>query len=66
MLPDKLQSQTFKMDDEKLIELVRENGAIYDVAHKKYMDINYKTEIWREIGQDLGVSGKYLTRAFGM
>lgn len=52
------------MDDEKLIELVRVNPAIYDLSHRKYMDNNFKTTIWNNIGLELGVSGKYLPILF--
>jgi len=30
------------MDDEFLIELVRENSELYDFSHRKYSDIEYR------------------------
>ncbi|VVC44841.1 BESS motif,MADF domain [Cinara cedri] len=39
------------MDDELLIELVRENPVLYDSAHFKYSDITHKADLWKRIGE---------------
>lgn len=41
------------MDDEILIEFVRENKVLYDFSHKKYCDATYKFNLWKEIGEKL-------------
>lgn len=46
------------MNDEKLIELVRGYPVLYDLSNAKYMDSEYKNEIWGKIGTELNASGK--------
>lgn len=41
------------MDDEFLIELVRENSELYDFSHRKYCDTNFKNNLWKEIGEKI-------------
>ncbi|XP_071653243.1 uncharacterized protein [Temnothorax longispinosus] len=41
------------MDDEKLIEYVRQHVELYDLSHFKYMDGNHKEKIWTLIGKCL-------------
>nr|XP_022911624.1 transcription factor Adf-1-like [Onthophagus taurus] len=41
------------MNDEKLIEMVRDYPVLYDLSHAKYNDINYKNGIWKEIAKQL-------------
>jgi len=41
------------MDDEFLIELVRENSELYDFSHSKYSDITFKNNLWKEIGEKI-------------
>ncbi|CAH1396352.1 unnamed protein product [Nezara viridula] len=45
------------MDDEKLIELIKENRFLYDPSHPKYMDPKYKVKVWQSIGNKLKISG---------
>ncbi|KAL1516151.1 hypothetical protein ABEB36_000070 [Hypothenemus hampei] len=47
-----------KMNDEELIEHVRKNNALYDLSHSKYMDINYKNNIWSKIGEEMNTKGQ--------
>lgn len=46
------------MNDEKLIELVRKHEEIYDLSHSKYMDVNFKERVWRDIGKEMNTDGK--------
>lgn len=48
-----------KMEDEKLIEMVRKYEFIYNLKHPKYMDIYKKEMAWKEIGEKVGESGKF-------
>jgi hypothetical protein len=45
------------MDNEKLIELVRECSFLYDLQDKRYSDAQKKDTAWREIAQKLHTSG---------
>ncbi|XP_022198383.2 uncharacterized protein LOC111055477 [Nilaparvata lugens] len=45
------------MNDEKLIQLVRVYPALYDISHPKYMDADYKKQIWKFIGNELEANG---------
>ncbi|XP_068207668.1 uncharacterized protein [Palaemon carinicauda] len=45
------------MDDELLIELVRNHLVLYDVAQPKYMDCRFKQNIWKKIGDVMKVDG---------
>ena len=47
-----------KMDDELLIELVRNYPVLYDLAQPKYMDSNFKKDIWNNIGEEMKIDGK--------
>lgn len=49
----------FNMNDEELIELVRKNVVLYDLSHTKYMDSNFKLDIWNKIAKQMNVDGKY-------
>lgn len=46
------------MDDEYLIEMVRQHSELYDLSHPKYMDSNFKMDIWNKIGQHLNMNSK--------
>lgn len=46
------------MDDEKLIELVRDKTVLYDLSHPKYMDPKFKMSIWQSIGAEMNITGK--------
>lgn len=46
------------MHDEKLIELVRRNPALFDLQNSKYSDNTFKEKIWNEISKELNVPGK--------
>ena len=46
------------MYDEKLIELVRRNPALFDLQNSKYSDNTFKEKIWNEISKELNVPGK--------
>ncbi|KAF5287076.1 hypothetical protein FQA39_LY16061 [Lamprigera yunnana] len=39
--------------DEKLIEYVRKNDALYDLSHRRYSDNQYKANVWVSIGEKL-------------
>ncbi|KAF5295284.1 hypothetical protein FQA39_LY13149 [Lamprigera yunnana] len=41
------------MNDEKLIELVRQYPPLYNLAHSKYMDTEFKNAIWIKIGDEM-------------
>jgi len=45
------------MDDEKLIECVRQYPAIYDMSHPKYLDNNYKSSLWDKISEAMKEEG---------
>ncbi|XP_053995492.1 uncharacterized protein LOC128885458 [Hylaeus anthracinus] len=38
------------MNDEQLIELIRQYPALYDLSDSKYMDTTYKINVWNKIG----------------
>lgn len=42
---------------EKLIELVREQRAIYDTKHEDYRDTNVRANIWQSIAKEMGQYG---------
>jgi hypothetical protein len=44
---------------EKLIELVRKCGELYDMSNKKYSDSVWKEKLWGQIGEELKKSGKF-------
>ena len=43
-----------------LIDLVKENPLIYDKSHHDHFRANMRTEIFHDIGNILGIPGKYL------
>lgn len=47
-----------KMYDEKLIELVRNYPVLYDLSNPKYMDTDFKNNIWSKIGEEMKTTGK--------
>jgi hypothetical protein len=49
--------RVLKMNDEKLIELVRSHVELYDLSSPKYMDTTYKERIWKEVGQEMKQEG---------
>lgn len=49
---------SLKMDDEVLIDQVREHSCLYDMTHSKYLDTNFKSFIWRRIGEQIQLNGK--------
>jgi hypothetical protein len=46
------------MDDENLILLVQNKECLFNLRHKNYSDNFIKMKIWKEIGEELGFSGK--------
>lgn len=48
------------MNNEKLIEFVREYPELYDMSHNKYSDNNRKEVIWAKIGEKLEQTGKLI------
>lgn len=52
------------MNDEELIELVRQYSVIYDLSHSKYMDNTYKLNIWKKIAHQMKSDGKYIFNHF--
>ncbi|XP_014255072.1 uncharacterized protein LOC106669821 [Cimex lectularius] len=45
------------MNDKKLIELVRNYPVLYDLSNPKYMDTEFKTNIWNKIGEEMKTPG---------
>ncbi|KAL0109741.1 hypothetical protein PUN28_014639 [Cardiocondyla obscurior] len=41
------------MDNEKLIELIKEYVMLYDLSHPKYLDGQYKDKVWKVISEEL-------------
>lgn len=44
------------MKDEELIECIRKHTVLYDLSHGKYMDTDFKNNIWKEIGQEINTT----------
>ena len=44
---------------ELLIEAVKNHVVLYDKTHARYNDNDYKDELWKLIGTELGTSGTY-------
>ena len=42
-----------------LIDLVKENPLIYDKSHRDHYKANMKTEVFHNIGNILGIPGKF-------
>jgi len=49
------------MNDEMLIECVRQHVELYDISDKRYIDGAHKQRVWKKISQQLGHSGKLST-----
>lgn len=49
-----------KMNDEKLIELVRRYPVLYDLSHAKYMDTDHKNTIWSKIAEEMETTGNLI------
>lgn len=47
------------IDDEHLIEQVRQHPVLFDLANPKYLDAKYKHEIWEKIATELGKEGEW-------
>ena len=45
-----------RMDDKKLIDLVRTHECLYNMHSRQYKDDIMKTNCWRKIADELGVS----------
>ena len=54
------QTMTEIFNTEKLIELVREREVLYNVKDQNYKDAELTKNIWKSIGDVLGVSGRYI------
>lgn len=48
------------MDNEKLIEFVRDYKYLYDLSDKRYSDNQKKDQAWNEIGIKLNSNGEYI------
>lgn len=48
------------MNDELLIELVRERPVLFNMKDPKYLNADWKGRIWQEIGHKMSVDGKFL------
>lgn len=46
------------MNDEKLIEQVRNYPSLYDLSNPKYMDTDFKNTLWSKIGEEIKTTGK--------
>jgi len=49
-------------EDEVLIGLVENNPVIFDSGHKKYKDVFFKENIWKNISEEVGRSSMYLQK----
>jgi len=49
-------------EDETLIGLVENNTVIFDSGHKKYKDIYFKDDIWKNISEVVGRSSIVLKK----
>jgi hypothetical protein len=47
-----------KMDAEKLIEAVKARPILYETTKKSYKDTAKKEDAWKEVGEEVGCSGK--------
>ena len=54
------QNGNVNVNDQKnqIIDLVRDKPMIYDKAHPVHFGANLRTEIWEEIGAQVGLPGK--------
>jgi hypothetical protein len=53
-----MESRAFNvMDDEKLIEVIRNYPVIYKLSDKNYKDNCIKDNVWKEISQSIGKNG---------
>jgi len=48
------------MDDDILIEKVRQNDELYNMAHRKYTHNHHKDIIWSKIGEELNTTGNFV------
>jgi predicted SprT family Zn-dependent metalloprotease len=48
-------------EDDILIEEIAQHPAIYDLKHKLFKDVRAKDNIWKQIAQNVGRSGKIQT-----
>lgn len=48
------------MDEEKLIECVRNYEFLYNLQHPKYMDAVKKEIVWKEISEQLKQPGMFI------
>jgi len=48
------------MNDELLIEMVRNRQVLYDLKDPKYLNSDLKGRIWQEIGEEMKTDGEYL------
>lgn len=48
------------MDEEKLIILVSQYKELYDTTDQHYLHLNRKNNIWKEISEEMGATGKYI------
>lgn len=53
-----------KKGDEKLIECVHNNPALYDLGHKDYKNQYKKVEIWNSIAKATGMDSKICDKTF--
>ncbi|XP_023952642.2 transcription factor Adf-1 [Bicyclus anynana] len=56
----------FTMDNEKLIEIVRDYKYLYDLTDKKYSDNMKKDQAWKEIGIKLKKNGTECKKAWAL
>ncbi|GBO42244.1 hypothetical protein AVEN_253842-1, partial [Araneus ventricosus] len=47
-----------RLDEVKLIQLVKARPAIYDPGHPKHRHRTYIDQLWNEVATELGASGK--------
>jgi len=52
------------MDSEKLIELVKAHTGLYDLSSPNYSDSTWKEKVWKEIADELHLTGKILINLF--
>ena len=47
-----------EMQKKQIIDLVRDHPMIFDKAHADHFRSNMRTEIWNQIGNQVGLPGK--------
>lgn len=54
------------MNDELLIELVRNRPVLYDLKDRNYLNADCKKRMWQEIGKEMNMDGKCCIDTFSI